>query len=193
MSYTQSIQLADNEVAAKINQSTGEIKPVNKRSNNIPKGKEVFEPDSIFTKDYSNAWAFLCRELSHLEIATTVRLIQLSKNNTNTLAPLNDDTTLKELSDTLQVSINKIKVVLKRLWELGIYGKFDVAEVDKLYTKYWILNPYLAFKGRIINSDIAQLFKNTHIAKAHFDAEYTYMKDKEQSPKKRSKKSLITN
>jgi hypothetical protein len=187
--YSETVLLKHNELAATVNQETGEVKVKKTRTRRLPEGKEVFEPTSIFNKDYNNSWKFLCRELSDLELATVVRLTLLAKSNTNSLEPINDNTALKELSEKLSVSINKIKSVLQRLWELGIYGKFDVAEVGKPYTRYWILNPYLSFNGKLINSDIAKLFENTHIAKAHNNENYVINLDKEQLKKKRVKKS----
>jgi hypothetical protein len=53
---------------------------------------------------------------------------------------------------------------------LGVYGKFEIVDMKKGYTKYWLFNPYLSFSGKLINSDIAELFSGTRIASAYIDA-----------------------
>jgi hypothetical protein len=172
--YEKLIELNHNEIPAIINVETGEIKQLESKKNNIPSGKEVFEPTALFKKDYLKTWSFLKRELTPLEYTSAHTLALMAKANTNSLEPLNDETTLKELMEILNVSINKVKPILKKLWLYGVYGKFEVAEVGKLYTKYWILNPYLSFSGKLIESDIADLFKNTHCAKAFYSENYRY-------------------
>ena len=172
--YTQTIKLKDNELPAKINVETGEVKEVDHKKNNVPEGKEVFQPNAFFRKDYTNSWKFLNKYLTPIEFKAAHTLAMMAKANTNSLEPINDDTTLKELMEVLNVSINKVKPILNKLWDLGVYGKFDVKEVDKPYTKYWIFNPYLSFSGKLINSDISNLFKGTHCAKAFYDTEYVY-------------------
>ena len=170
--YKEEIKLRHDEVAAKVNTQTGEITLVQKRPNNIPQGKEVFEPKAIFRKDYSNSWLFLRKNLTPIEYKCAHTLAIMAKANTNSLEPLNDDTTISELMEVLDVSKNKVKPILKKLWELGIYGKFEVKDADKPYTKFWIFNPYLSFSGKLINSDIANLFKGTHCAKAFYNENY---------------------
>ena len=64
--YTQEIKLKHNEIAATIDVETGEVKPITKRVNNIPDGKEIFEPDGLFKKDYTNSWKFLNKYLTNI-------------------------------------------------------------------------------------------------------------------------------
>lgn len=134
--YTQEIKLHHNEVPMILDKSTGELKSVPDRPNNIPKDKHIFEPEGIFRKDYTNSWNFLRRTLTPIEYKAAHTLAMLAKANTNSLQPLNDDTTLKELMEVLNVSINKVKPIISKLLDLGVYGKFGVKEVDKPYTKY---------------------------------------------------------
>ena len=71
----------------------------------------------------------------------------LAKANTNSLEPLNDTSTIPELMEFLQVSKNKVNPILKKLFNLGVYGKFEFVDAEKGYTKYWLLNPYLSFSN----------------------------------------------
>jgi len=175
--YTATIPLYHNEEAAAINLETGVLRTIPKKVNNIPEDKEIFEPQGIFKKDYTNSWKFLDKHLSPLEYKAAHTLAMMAKANTNSLEPLNDETTLRELMEILNVSINKVKPILEKLFDFGVYGKFQVKEAHIPYTKYWVFNPYLSFSGKIIGSDISNLFKNTHCAKAFYDKDYVYKKE----------------
>jgi hypothetical protein len=172
--YKTTMELKHHESAAIVDLNTGEVRTVKKRFNNIPEGKEIFEPNALFRKDYTNSWNYLKRVLKPIEFKAAYTLALMAKAHTNSLEPLNDDTTIPELMELLDVSKNIVKPILNKLWDLGVYGKFDIKEADKPYTKYWIFNPYLSFNGRIISSDIARLFSKTHCAKAFNNTEYSY-------------------
>ena len=174
--YTTTITLNHEEIPAKINKSTGEFTELTKRPNNIPEGKEIFEPNGLFKKSYTESWKFLNQVTTPIEFKAAYALVMKAQMNTNSLEPLNDETTLNELMEILDVSINKVRPILKTLFELGVYGKFEVYDPSKPYTKYWIINPYLSFSGKLVDSDIARLFRGTRIAKAYLDPKTTYIR-----------------
>ena len=181
--YMVNINLLHNELPAKIDIETGEVKIASVPSNNIPADSEIFEKDALFQKSYSNSWKYLESILSNLEYCVANRLALMAKANTNSLEPLNDETTVDTLVDVLKISKNNVSKVLKKLFELGVYGKFEVVKVGVPYTKYWVFNPYLVFSGKIIKSDIARLFEGTEVEKAFNNPDYGYV------PKKKSKTS----
>lgn len=160
---TEEIKLNDNERPAKINIETGEIQEVKQKANNIPEGKEVFEPNGIFLKTYTKSWKFLKSELTPFEFNVAFQLAIMAKANTNSLEPLNDDTTINQLAEIFGISRNKVTPILTKLYKLGVYAKFEAYKPHIPYTKYWILNPYLSFAGKLISSDIARLFNGTII------------------------------
>lgn len=162
--YTVDLQLNHNELPAKVNAETGEIKVISPRPGNIPDDKQVFEPKGLFFKTYTKSWKFLKSQLTDFEFSVAFELALLAKANTNSLEPLSDDTTINQLVKQFDISRNKVTPLFNKLWKLGVYGKFEVYDKTKPYTKYWILNPYLSFNGKLINSDIAGLFKGTEIA-----------------------------
>ena len=170
--YRKEIELYHDEIPARLNVDTGELITLKPRKNNIPENSEVFEPNSFFKKTYPNGWAFLRKYLTAEESNVASILAAKAFSNTNSLNPLNDDTAISELSEIFGISRNIVKDMLKKLFELGVYGKFEVADINVPYTKYWIFNPYLSFSGSIIKSDIASLFKNTHCGKAFYNPNY---------------------
>lgn len=169
--YEQTFRLKHNESPAKINRETGEVLELKKPHQAYRKRDEeddriVFESKAMFTKTYTMAWTYLNRVLEPHEYKAAHRLALKAKAYTNSLEPLNDETVITVLVEELGISKNRVKVVLKKLFELGVYGKFEVANPNKEYTKFWILNPYLSFNGKVISQSITNLFKDTTIAKA---------------------------
>ncbi len=165
--YEQTLKLKHNELPAKINAETGElIKLRKRRTKTVENDNIVFEPNATFYKSFTKSWMYLDRVLKPHEYKAAHRLAFKAKAFTNSLEPLNDDTLVSTLVEELGVGKNQVKQVLERLFELGVYGRFEVAEYGKRFTKYWLLNPYLSFNGKVINKAIAELFKNTLVAQA---------------------------
>ena len=172
--YKKEVSVFHDEVLLAVNQETGEIRDLPQRKNNIPKDSTLIDSKALFKKHYQNSWFFLKEVLTPIEYKAAHTLAMMAKSNTNSLEPLNDESTLKELMQVLNMSINKVKPILNKLFDLGVYGKFEVYKPERPYTKSWIFNPYLSFAGRIIKSDIAELFVGTHCEKAFHDEDYTF-------------------
>lgn len=128
------------------------------------KNEIIFEPNGKFLKSYTKSWKYLQEHFSALEFKAAYSLALMAKANTNSLEPLSDETTYQELTNILGVGKNSVDRTLKKLFDYGVYGKFEVEDKTKPYTKFWILNPYLSFSGRLLRSDVAELFEGTVIA-----------------------------
>ena len=165
MSYEVKLTLKDNELPAKINAESGETTPILKKISNIPDNKLIFEPDALFRKDYNKSWEYLDSVLTPLEFKVVAKLCRMAKMNTNSLEPLNDDTTIQSIAEEFSIGRNKVTPLFNKLYKFGVYAKFEVVKTNVPYTKYWILNPYLSFAGKLIHSDIAKLFIGTMIEK----------------------------
>ena len=167
--YVAELKLKHHELPAKVDASTGELISVgnNRRPNNIPEGKEHHLPKEKFFKPYPKTWSFLYTVLTDLEFKIVFKLCSMAKMNTNSLEPLNDEIAMAEIARIFEINKNTVGPMFKKFYNLGIYANFDVKKVDVPYTKYWILNPYLAFNGKLITSDIAKLFVGTMIEKQY--------------------------
>ena len=165
--YLVELRLKSEERPMIYNDYTQEIKEMPKYKNNIPEGKEIFEPNGIFKKDYTKSWEFLDRVLTPLEFKVVAKLCRMAKMNTNSLEPLNDDTTANTIAEEFNIGRNKVNPLFKKLFQLGVYARFEAYKPDLPFTKYWILNPYLSFSGKLIHSDIAKLFVGTIIEKEY--------------------------
>jgi len=163
----RTIVLKHNECPATMNVETGEIKVLAtpKKVNNNPDLIE-FEPSAIFSRSYSKSWEYLYYKTNDQEFKVAQYLAFKAKAFTNSLEPLSDESTVREIAEATGISIGKVTIVFSRLFTLGVYGKWEVSELGKGRTKYWIFNPYLSFNGKRVDKNIVTLFENTAIAKA---------------------------
>lgn len=166
MSYKTQLKLEDHESPLKLDNRTGEIKEIKRRPNNIPTSKEIFEAKALFKKDYSKSWAYLYDVLTPMEYKVAHKLCQMAEMNTNSLKPLNDATAKTTIANELGIHRNNVDKILSALYYHGVYGRFDVQKEHIKFSKYWVVNPYLSFAGKLITSDTARLFEGTRIYNA---------------------------
>jgi hypothetical protein len=167
--YTKEISLQHNEIPATLNIETGEIKIVKKGrpKKSIPNGKQLWLPNAIFNKSFPQSWKWLESVTTPLEFKCAVLLGLKAKAFTNSLEPFDDETCLRDISEQLNISLGVVSYTMKKLFTLGVYGRFETYTPDKPYSKYWLFNPFLSFNGKLINSDIAALFQGTYCAMAY--------------------------
>jgi len=159
--YEFNLQLKHNEAPAKIDKETGEYIEV-KPKKPLPENKTIF-PMNEFTKLNLEVIPFLSSELNHNEMSIIYQMIALTEYNTNSLEPLSNETSLKELSERFKIGINQVKKYFQHLYDLGVYAQFKVCKEDR--KEFWILNPYIAFRGKLIEDSIHDNFKGTRIEK----------------------------
>ena len=165
--YIRKLNLKDHEFAAKVNAETGEITTLQTILSSLPDNHEVWLPNSSFHKTYEATWKFLIKELKSDELKVVTIMSLMASANTNSLSPLNEDSSVRNLAEYFGVNKDKINKVLKKLFDIGVFAKFEVVKPDVPYTKYCILNPYISFKGKLVDSDIARLFHGTIIHKEY--------------------------
>ena len=170
---TFEIKLKDNELPAKVNAETGEFNEVIVRRNNIPEGRELHYTDGKFSKAYEEAWDYLLDNLSDKEVIVVTRMMHMARPASNSLEPLSDSTTIHELAETFHIHRNNVNKIFNNLMNHGVYAEFKFGAHNGI-RHYWVLNPYISFKGKTINSGIADLFRETTIAKMCLKKEYAY-------------------
>lgn len=157
----------DDEFLQKVNARTGEVIDVeNKvRPNNIPDGKERFMADEMFTKNYIKSWEYLVDVLKPIELKIALKMANMTEMNTNSLSPLDSETSLSNLAEFFGISRTKAHDAFKTLFKHGVYATFEYSHYRRGKVKEWVFNPYISFKGKLINSDLKNLFDNTVVAK----------------------------
>ena len=119
------------------------------------------ELKNVFTKDFSNAWPFLYETLKPLELETLMVLCFKAGLQNKEIRELDGYTIQDEVSAQLALSKQKSKTIFNKLFELGAFGKFRVAQADNPNYYVWIMNPYLC-DG--LQTDFGELFNGTVIA-----------------------------
>ncbi len=171
--YEELIKFNHNEIPAKVNIETGELIELNPRKNNIPNNRQVFLPNENFDKVYYAShyvWEELELLLSDLELRVARKLVSYGSMNNNSLKPLSNDVTLKNLALEFNIGKNRVKPIFNKLFNLGFYANIDVK--DERYpdlNKFWVLNPYLTFSGKTIHIGIISIFEHTPIKRFFFD------------------------
>ena len=166
MYKSHGIQLKDQEVLIKLDQTTGEVFEVKPKANNIPKDKDIFFSKGLdFSKYYTASMEYLANVLTPVELKVVVLMINRSQYYTNSLAPLTDDTSIAEIASVFKIHRNSVIKIFKRLKYFGVYGILDVSN-QGIPTNTWLLNPYISFKGKAVSDELIHLFGDTFIATA---------------------------
>lgn len=162
--YTKELKLYHHERAAVYNTHSKEFKQVNTKFGNPD--FTYHNKDEVFKKFYGRAWKLLETQTNERELLVAYKLAMMARAYTNSLSPLSPESTSLLLAETLGVDRRYVTKIINKLFNLGVIGKFEVAETLNMSDepelhKYWIFNPYLAFNGKVIDKDISALFKNT--------------------------------
>ena len=106
-------------------------------------------------------------------------MVSMASVRSNSLKPLNDSTSIMALSETFGIHRNNIKRLLNKIKNHGIYAEFDFSKAPLSFdpndpstfndetkeAKYWVLNPFIVFRGKTIDSVLVDLFKETKITR----------------------------
>lgn len=156
------IGLKSEEQLVKLNQVTGEITEVKPTINNIPEDKSLHKMDKFFKMNVT-----LINKLKHSglltieEIGVITYMSTISEWNTNSLKPINNDTSLRMLAEFFGINKNRVKKVLEKLFKLGVYMQIKIHKEDVI--DYWVLNPNISWKGTLATDSIFEHFKGTAI------------------------------
>lgn len=162
--YEQTIKLKHNEIPAKINKTTGEVREIKKRRNNLPEGKTILKQEN-FAKINVKTIPYLIEECSKVELAIILQMVGKAEFNTNSLKPLSNETTVRELAEEFNISKNDVKRTFEHLYSLGVYASLKICKADS--KEMWILNPYISFKGKLTDDALVANFKDTKIGIAY--------------------------
>lgn len=163
--HTKPISLDHDERPVVLNERTGEVKEIyrnpNRKGNpNVVKHK----PEKTFQKNFPRAWQLLETQVTSSEYMVAHKLAMRAKAFNNSLIPFQDSQSYRKMARVLNEDHRTFKKAVDKLFTLGVLGKFEVADRNQEYRKYWIFNPYLSFNGQNIEKGILQLFKDTYYA-----------------------------
>ncbi len=159
--YEKTLKYKHHERPARVDMETGEVKEFKDRPNNIPKGKRKlnYTNFSIVNNDVLNRLSNL---LTTEEVGVVFYMVGLSQIGTNSLKPLSNEVSIREISELFKVSRNKVPIIINKLYELGVYLRIGVfVGEDK---DYWVLNPSISWKGKFVDDSLFLHFKGTVIS-----------------------------
>ena len=164
-SYNLTIKgIKHDESLAVIDKTSGEVREIKTKEPRQTNDSDKAPSIELFQKCYTNAWKLLLTQLNDKEFVVAYKLGVMAKAYTNSIEPLNDDTTAIDLSETLGVDRRYVHKIIDKLFKLGVIAKFECYN-GRMHSKYWIFNPYLMFNGKLIQKDIPTLFSDTVYAK----------------------------
>lgn len=166
--YTKEVKLNHNEGIILFNKESGEpIREIPTTSKKTNPHVSLFD-NGKFIKHHTQSWKLLETQTTNFEYAIATKMSNKIKMITNSLEPLSDETTVRELSEEFNISIGKVKLVFDKLFKLSVYAKFEVSEYkdeEFRHMKYWVFNPFLSCNGVAIDDRSKGLFSNTTFAK----------------------------
>ena len=77
---------------------------------------------------------------------------------------INDELSYRELGKIFNLDHKTIKGIFAKLKYLGVYLQLNITEVDGA-KEYWVLNPYISWKGKLKSDSLFITFTNTRIVR----------------------------
>jgi hypothetical protein len=167
MSWKKTIALKHNEVPAKVNLETGEIITLEGLKNVLPDGKSISTQHNFAKVNNYVLNRLIDSKLEDIEVKILAKMISLSSFGTNALLPFNDESTNLELAEAFKISRNRVNKSFKKLYDLGVFAHVNIARSD--VSEFWILNPYISWKGKMIDDSIFVFFKNTDVYRIYLE------------------------
>jgi hypothetical protein len=157
--YKKTVKLQHNETVAIVNKETGEVKEVKGKPGNP--GFKYNNKELTFKKAFELGFEYVNIHFSNEEKGVILTMIGMAKPYSNSMPPLNDEVSKRKLADYFNLDRRRLDKILLKLKKHGIYYSYDITEFGTEENKYWILNPDLAFNGKIIPIGIKEQFKAT--------------------------------
>lgn len=162
MDYSANIKLKHNEQPAKRDIETGEYTTIRQYTNNIPNGKSRLKYNR-FNVMNSELILKLQKYFTMEEIGIISYMAAKAEFNTNSLKPLSNETSLRDLGDYFNIDKNRVNKIFNKLFNFGVYLQIKIHEEEP--KDYWVLNPNISWKGRLKDDSLFVTFSNTDLSK----------------------------
>ena len=161
--YKTTIELKHNKALYEVDEETGEMDKINTtpRPNNL-NGRTRLDYED-FGMINLQMLPVLKQFLTHTEISIVVTMIMRAEYETNSLAPLSSDMSKREIGEVFNISPTIVDKTFEKLFDLGVYAKLEIASSKG--KQFWILNPYIFWKGKWKKDSLFEHFYNVPISK----------------------------
>ena len=160
--YTREVKLKHNETLWVGDKVTGDLNELVPDKLNAPVEKSYLNYKHFNIVD-SDLFKKLSKYFTMEELGIIAYMASMAEFNTNSLKPLSDETSLRELEELFNTSKNRVGKIMDKLFKFGVYLQIKVYKNE--LKEYWVLNPNISWKGRLKDDSIFKHFKNTDISK----------------------------
>ena len=161
--YNTNVNVQDHETLHKANIYTGELKEIKRRPNNIPKGQSRLKYENFTILNQKVGKALEDLGLSALEKSVVYHMVDISRYGSNSLEPLSDDLSLREKGEVLNIGKDAVIKITNHLFKIGVFLSIQIyTDSEK---KYWVLNPYISWKGKLVQDSLFLHFEDCTISK----------------------------
>ena len=159
--YEKRLMLRHHEGVMKVNYDTGEVVDCSDGilGSNSMNASCFFNPGG-FNKQYSRSWDYLLENLNNIELGIISRMSMMAKMRSNSLAPLNDRTSMSKLGEVFGVDRRIVGRIFDKFLKMGVYAEFKFGDGSEI-RHYWVLNPFISFNGKTIDKSLVELFSET--------------------------------
>ena len=160
--YKATVELKHNKSLYEVDEETGEMDKLNTkpRPNNL-NGRSKLDYND-FGMINLQMLPTLKKHLTHTEISIVMTMIMRAEYETNSLAPLNSDMSDREIGKVFDISPTIVGKTFEKLFDLGVYAKMEIASTKGRL--FWILNPYIFWKGKWKKDSLFEHFYNVPIS-----------------------------
>lgn len=135
--------------------------------------KLKFNGNVGFIKFYNGAASELCKVLTPSELSVLFKLIDYIGYDC-ILRVHNKVLCMQDMASILNLNYSTIRKIIPKLIKRDIIKHCTISQADGSETKYYIVNPFLFFRGSDIDKCILDEFKNSEWQKRLCTAEHYY-------------------
>lgn len=155
-----------------INPLTGELITEINEGDKIVRNKQTefsrthisnFNKETGYVKLYNGVIPLLNEHLTPREFKFVMMLTDYIGYFDCVLRNGRDVLTLKDLSVELDFSYDVVRKIVPALIQKGIMSEYKVCDArnKKKFTKSYVVNPYLFFRGKYLNKEVSRLFEKS--------------------------------
>ena len=125
------------------------------------KNQIIFQPEAKYVKLYKNSIKSISQYLTHPEITILLRLMKyvcyedcVLRTNGNTQG---NCLSIKQIGELENIKYDTIRKIINSLKD----KKVMAVHFDDIGHKYYTINPFIAFRGRMINTNIMEFYTDS--------------------------------
>jgi len=162
--YKKTVHLKHHESILVVDKRTGDITQDKTKKSPGNSTMSYHNKDVKFSKTFNPGLQYARIYFTVEERGVILTMIEMAKPYTNAMPPLTKETSLREIGRIFDIPRHKVKKIFEKLFKHGVYYTYKITEFGTEENSYWVLNPDIAFNGRLISKSLQAQFENTLIS-----------------------------